>query len=122
MKLNSKYINRINKIHNSVYIQEYGEDKLWDKINDASLLDNVEFEEGKDGFDLIKLRLTNPTEYEFKDFDLTLVLYDVATENMDVVEEIHAEVGDWKPGEDTIVYYQRTTKKVEHEAPILYFY
>lgn len=124
LKIDSKYNFNINTVHNDVYLQEYGNSNFWDMLND-NWWDNCERIEEADGKQLIKIRRVNKTDYEFKDFSVYAAIYDTkGTDNSDDDEEIETieyVIGDWKPGEEVILQFKRTTEVRDHEVLDLYF-
>ena len=123
LKIDSKYNYNINTIHNYVYVKEYGDDKFWNMLNDH-WWDNYEEIEEADGKELMKIRRVNQTDYEFKDFSVIAVLYDTKgtddSADDEEIETIEYVIGDWKPGEEVILQFKRTTDPRENEVLDLY--
>lgn len=113
LKVDSKYNYQLNTMHNIVYIDEYGNDAFWNMLNDIPD-ENYESTFDDDGKERIKIHCTNQTEYEFKDLHVYCDIYDTkGTDDYaddENVEEIEYVIGDWKPGEETIMTFKRTTE------------
>lgn len=116
LKIDTKYNYQINTFHNKVYMDEYGRDAFWEMLNDIEE-GEVESITEEDGKDRIKVRCLNKTEYEFKDLPVYLYVYDTkGTDDYsddEMLEYIEYVVGDWKPGEETIMIFKRATEYVE---------
>jgi hypothetical protein len=123
LKVDSKYNFQLNSLHNIVYIDEYGDDAFWNMLNDFTDEDIESTYEG-DGNECIKIRCTNKTKYEFKDLYVYCDILDTkGTDDYsddEDVEEIEYVIGDWKPGEETIMTFKRTTEYEENNFIILY--
>ena len=123
LRIDSKYNYNINTIHNYVYVKEYGDERFWDMLNDH-WWDNYEEIEEADGKVLMKIRRVNQTDYEFKDFSVFAVLYDTKgtddSSDDEEIETIEFVIGDWKPGEEVILQFKRTTETRENEVLDLY--
>lgn len=118
LKIDSKYIDNINAIRNQVYLSEVGEDSFYNMLNgDVSFDDDVTVETGDDGLDTLKLVRKNNTNYEFK--DLPIYLYIIDADNNKLVERIEYVVGDWKPGDEVVLTFKRTTKQEVNETIFL---
>ena len=118
LKIDSKYIDELNQIFNIVYLDKYGRKLFLTELNDFSD-DAVTVETGDDGFDIIKIMRTNPTEYEFKDLNVYLYVWDsMSTEDYsdDVISEnVVYSVGDWKPGEEIQLVFKRNKAASEQD-------
>ncbi len=123
LKIDSKYMYQINAFHNTVYIDEYGADLFWDMLNNTSD-ENWEFITEDDGKELIKVHCVNQSKYEFKDLPIYCVVYDTKgtddDSDDDEVEAIEYEIGDWKPGEEVIMTFKRTTDTGDNDVVALY--
>ena len=123
LKIDSKYMLQINSLHNVVYIDEYGADVFWDMLNNTSD-ENWEFITEDDGKELIKVHCVNQSKYEFKDLPIYCVVYDTKgtddNSDDDEVETIEYVIGDWKPGEEVIMTFKRTTDTGENDVVALY--
>lgn len=96
LKIDSKYIRYVNKTHNDVWINKYGTDAFWQMIN------SPEIEEGTDSDNnyLATFRITNQTDYTFKDIGIQGIVYTVANDEVDKEEEFFdKEFASWEPGE-----------------------
>ena len=123
LKVDSKYNYQLNTMHNIVYIDEYGNDAFWNMLNDIPD-ENYESTFEDDGKERIKIHCTNQTEYEFKDLHVYCDILDTkGTDDYaddENVEEIEYVIGDWKPGEETIMIFKRTTEYEENNILVLY--
>ena len=123
LKIDTKYNFNLNTMHNIVYVDEYGEDAFWNMLNDIPD-ENHESTVEDDGKELIKIHCTNQTEYEFK--DLSVYCWVIDTKGTDDysddedVEAIEYVIGDWKPGEETVMTFKRTTENGENDVIALY--
>ena len=123
LKVDSKYNYQLNTMHNIVYIDEYGNDAFWNMLNDIPD-ENYESTFDDDGKERIKIHCTNQTEYEFKDLHVYCDIVDTkGTDDYaddENVEEIEYVIGDWKPGEETIMIFKRTTEYEDNNIFVLY--
>ena len=123
LKVDSKYNYQLNTMHNIVYIDEYGNDAFWNMLNDIPD-ENYESTFEDDGKERIKIHCTNQTEYEFKDLYVYCYVYDTKgtddysdDENVEAIEYV---VGDWKPGEEIIMTFKRTTENGDNDVVSFY--
>ena len=123
LKVDSKYNYQLNTMHNIVYIDEYGDDAFWNMLNDIPD-ENYESTFEDDGKERIKINCTNQTEYEFKDLYVYCYVYDTKgtddysdDENVEAIEYV---VGDWKPGEEIIMTFKRTTENGDNDVISFY--
>lgn len=123
LKVDTKYNYQLNTMHNIVYIDEYGNDAFWNMLNDIPD-ENYESTFDDDGKERIKIHCTNQTEYEFKDLHVYCDIVDTkGTDDYaddENVEEIEYVIGDWKPGEETIMIFKRTTEYEDNNIFVLY--
>ena len=119
LKVDSKYNFQLNTMHNIVYIDEYGDENFWNMLNDISD-ENYESTFEDDGKERIKIHCTNQTEYEFK--ELHVYCWVIDTKGTDDysddedVEAIEYVIGDWKPGEETVMTFKRTTENGDNDV------
>ena len=123
LKVDSKYNYQLNTMHNIVYIDEYGDENFWNMLNDIPD-ENYESTFEDDGKERIKIHCTNQTEYEFKDLYVYCYVYDTKgtddysdDENVEAIEYV---VGDWKPGEEIIMTFKRTTENGDNDVVSFY--
>ena len=96
LKIDSKYIKYVNKTHNEVWISKYGSEPFWQMLN------TFDVEEGTDADNnyLATFRLTNQTEYTFKDLGIQGLVFLIVNNEVDHAEEFFSkEFASWEPGE-----------------------
>ena len=123
LKIDTKYNFYLNTMYNIVYVDEYGDEAFWNMLNEFTDED-IESNFDDDGKESIKIHCTNQTEYEFKDLSVYYCVFDTkGTDDYSDDEEVEAVkyvIGDWKPGEEIVMTFKRTTENGENDAFALY--
>ena len=123
LSIDSKYIYNLNSIFNTVYLNRYGKELFWEKMNDGTFFDNMIVEQSSEGLDILKITPTNPTDYEFKDLDMYLKIIDLKgtedTNDDELIEILRYTVGSWKPGEETQLVFKREKESNEEDAYLI---
>lgn len=117
LKVDSRYNEQLNQVFNFYYSDLLGATGMFNLLN-QHMMDEIDFDyvtiEESENSDRFRFIITNTTEYEFKDFEVTLYITD-SSNNTLIGEPMYYTIGDWKPGTDAVLLYE-TSEKYRSDA------